>query len=66
MYSTGQGVPQDKVSAYMWMTVASGGMGSGSSHDELGAKMTELAAKMTAQEIAKGQNLAKEWKPSDK
>ena len=66
LYSLGQGVPEDKVSAYMWMTLASGGMQAGSSRDELAKKMTALAAKMTPQEIAQAQNLARQWKPSGK
>jgi len=63
MYSLGHGVPQNKVLAYMWMTLASGRVKK-RAQDELAARVTELAAKMTPQEIAEAQRLAKEWKPS--
>jgi len=64
LYSLGHGVPQNKALAFMWMTLASRGMEAGSTRDELAAKITALVAQMTPQEIAEGQRLAKEWKPS--
>jgi hypothetical protein len=66
LYLLGQGVPQDKVSAYMWMTLASGAPGAESSRDELAAKIKGLAAKMTPQEITEAQRQAREWRPSSK
>jgi TPR repeat protein len=54
MDSLGHGVPQNKVSAYMWMSLATGRVNKGT-QDELAARVAELAVKMTPQEIAEAQ-----------
>ena len=60
MYSlSGQGVPHDDVLAYMWMTLASRGV-------QIGSLRDKLAARMTPQQIAEGERLAAQWKPSNK
>ncbi len=62
-YSLGEGVPQNNVTGYMWMTLASQKIEE-RFRENLTAKMTALAAKMTPQEIAESQRLAAQWKPS--
>jgi TPR repeat protein len=58
MYAEGQGVPQDNVQAYMWFTLA------GTAGDAANLKNRDLiAAKMTPDQIAEAQRLAREWKP---
>lgn len=63
MYGDGQGVPQDYVEAHKWYNLSA-------AHEPI-AQLREmtvksrdlLAAKMTSAQIAKAQQLAREWKP---
>jgi TPR repeat protein len=59
MYEAGWGVPQDYVVAHMWFNLlaAQGDFKSASKRDE-------LAAKMTPDQLAEVQRLAREWKPT--
>lgn len=58
MYANGQGVPQDDVQAHMWFNLAA------AQGDEDGKKGRDRAAgKMTLQQIAEAQELARSWKP---
>ena len=74
MYELGQGVPQDYVLAHMWFNLAAA-----HSHADLDeyvaldpieqAKMAaemrdEVATKMTPDQIAEAQRMAREWKPT--
>jgi uncharacterized protein len=55
MYSNGWGVIQDDVYAHMWINIAA------SLGEELGKKGRDIIAKkMTAEQIAKAQELARE------
>jgi TPR repeat protein len=58
MYNQGMGVPQDYVSAHMWfnLAAASGYAGAANSRDD-------VATKMTPEQVAEAQRLAREWKP---
>lgn len=56
VYSSGQGVARDYVLAYMWLSLA-GEEGSPGAREA-------VAAKMTPQQIAEAQRLAREWKPT--
>jgi TPR repeat protein len=57
-YSLGEGVPQDYVLAHMWLNL------SAAKGDEYAAKARDMvAAKMTPQQIAEAQKMAREWKP---
>jgi TPR repeat protein len=63
MYSVGSGgVPQDYVMAYMWTNLAYAAL-SGNLQKEAAELRAEIAAKMTSQQIAQAQQLAREWKP---
>jgi len=59
MYSDGQGVAKDKVSAYMWLRLAE----STNAAALAGCKLTrrQLAARMTAAEISEAERRALEW-----
>ena len=59
MYDQGQGVPQDYIQAHMWFNLA------GASGDADGIKERDaIAGKMTPDQIAEAQRLAREWKPT--
>ncbi len=58
MYDEGRGVPQDYVQAHLWYNLAA------AQGDELARKNREIVAgKMTPEQIAEAQSLAREWKP---
>lgn len=63
MYANGQGVPQDYVQAHMWVNLAA----SRETDPELRSAAVKardsLAAKMTREQIARAQQLARDWKP---
>ena len=58
MYANGQGVPQDYVQAHMWLNLAA-------AQGDDGAKKNRdiVAKKMSVEQIAQAQKLAREWKP---
>ena len=59
MYAKGQGVPQDYVLAHMWFNL------SAAQGDETAVKNRDIVAgKMTPEQLAEAQRLAREWKPS--
>lgn len=57
MYSTGQDVGQDYVSAHKWFNLAAVGGDTRAS-----AYRAEIARDMSQQQIAQAQRLAREWK----
>jgi hypothetical protein len=59
MYRIGFGVQPDDVIAFMWFDLASAG-----GEEEAGECRDNVAANMTAAEIAEAQRLAREWKSS--
>jgi TPR repeat protein len=62
MYRKGQGVPQDYLQAHMWVNLAASA--SQGETNEIYAKLRKLIAeKMTSEQIAEAQRLAREWKP---
>ncbi len=57
-YAKGQGVAQNYIQAYMWVTLAA------TQGNEKAVKGLELLEKsMTLDELAEAQRLAREWKP---
>jgi TPR repeat protein len=65
MYGTGHGVPQDNVLAYMWLTLAASRF-SASEGEKRGRTVVTgeiIASRMTPEQIAEAQRLAREWKP---
>jgi TPR repeat protein len=64
LYAVGHGVPQDYALAHMWFNLAaSHGEFLSSSQDPSKAR-DELASKMTPDQIAEAQRMAREWKPT--
>jgi TPR repeat protein len=64
LYQTGKGVPQDFVQAHMWYNLSASDSQFAHETDETSARMRDLvAAKMTPDQIAEAQRLAREWKP---
>jgi hypothetical protein len=60
LYDTGQGVPQDYVQAHMWFNILASR--NASSMRRIGVEKRDiLAAKMTAEQIAEAQRLARAW-----
>ena len=65
MYAKGEGVPQDYVQAHKWVNLAAGGFPASESGSRNVAVILRdnVAAEMTAAQIAKAQELASAWKP---
>ena len=63
MYANGRGVPRDYVAAHMWFNLA-GAQSSGDQRDEVVKARDGVEAKMTPEQIAEAQRLAREWKPT--
>jgi hypothetical protein len=59
MYERGQGVPQDYVLAYLWLNLAVSNL----PDDFMVKKRDEVATKMTPDQLAEAQKMAREWKP---
>ncbi len=57
MYDNGDGVPQDYVQAHMWINLSA----SRSGDDDIIGLRDALANRMTAEQIAEAQRLAREW-----
>ena len=62
-YATGVGVPQDYVAAYMWLDLA-GEQSSGNDRKAFVKGREAVAARMTSEQIADAQWLAREWNPA--
>lgn len=56
MYERGEGVPQDAVMAHKWYNMASA-----QGHELAGSYRTTIEGKMTPDQIAEAQRLAREW-----
>jgi TPR repeat protein len=63
MYANGTGVAQDFVRAHMWLTLAATGS-SGDSGDTATKNRDRIASKMTAEQIATAQEMARRCKES--
>jgi TPR repeat protein len=58
MYAIGNGMPQDYVEAHKWANLAA------AQGNKVAEKfMDSIAARMTSDQIAEAQRLAREWKP---
>jgi TPR repeat protein len=63
MYAGGRGVPEDFVTAYMWITLALSAMQPGyPGYDIANNIHGALRQRMTPQQIAQAQDLARQWK----
>ncbi len=61
-YLRGQGVPQDYIQAHMWYNLAASDL-TGDDRELPANNRDSIAEKMTAEQIAEAQRLAREWKP---
>ena len=63
-YEFGQGVLQDYVQAHMFYNLAAAQASQGANRDKSVKNRDELAAKMTAAQLARAQELARNWRPT--
>lgn len=63
MYAHGLGVPQDYVQAHMWINLAASRQTDPEGRSAMVKARDDLAAKMTREQIARAQQLARDWKP---
>ena len=65
IYEKGMGVPQNNILAHMWFNLAAlqGRLAGGSIAEEAKSQRDSVAKLMTPTEIAKAENLAREWVP---
>lgn len=65
MYLKGQGVPQNYVLAHMWFNLAASQIPASKKDDRDSAvsDRDSVASKMTPEQIAEAQRLARDWKP---
>ena len=64
MYTDGRGVLQDAVTAHMWLNLAAAQY-SGSLGDLYVRARDRVAARLTPEQRAEAQRLAREWRPID-
>ena len=60
LYSDGRGVPQDDISAHMWLNIAAAGT-TGEVREMAVRARDEVAARMTFFDRSEAQRLAREW-----
>jgi len=65
MYELGHGVPQDLVKAHMWFALSAAGFPASEAKNRGIATRNrdEIAARMTADQLAQAQKLARAWRP---
>jgi TPR repeat protein len=63
LYADGQGVPQDNVLAHMWFNLAAALLTASVPRDRAVGNRDIVARKMSPEEIARAQELARVWKP---
>lgn len=65
MYMNGEGVPQSLVNAHVWFNLAAANFPASNPRDRAAAARNRdlVARKMSREEIAEAQKLAREWKP---
>jgi uncharacterized protein len=64
MYTVGQGVPQDELQAYVWLNLAAAQFSQGELATATVALRDEVAAGLSPSERARGQELARNWRPT--
>lgn len=63
MFEYGDGVPQDYVRAHMWFNLAGSSALDAKVRKRAAKSRGDLATKMTLEQIAEAQQMAREWKP---
>ena len=64
MYMEGQGVPQNLVQAHKWFSLAAARVTRADVRERATKNRDNVATRMTPQQIAEAQRLAREWKPT--
>jgi TPR repeat protein len=59
-YANGQGVPQDDVQAHMWLNLVAS-RSTGEDRESAVSARDRVRARMTAEQVADAQRLAREW-----
>lgn len=62
MYRNGRGVPQDYIRAHMWLNLGASQL-TGDEHKRAAEARDALAEKMTPEQVARAQEMARGWKP---
>ena len=60
MYANGEGVPQDDVQAHMWLNLAASRT-TGEDREDAASARDRARARMTPEQVAEAQRLAREW-----
>ena len=63
MYNQGRGVPQNYVQAHLWFNLAASRLPPGKDRDKAVRNRDDAEGKMTPDQLAEAQRLAREWKP---
>jgi len=64
MYEKGEGVPQDYAQAHMWYNLTASRAPDAETRALAARGREDIAAKMTPDQIAEAQRMAREWKPT--
>jgi len=62
LYAAGKGVPQDNVEAFKWLELAFSGLPAGGPRSDVARAMTDVAAKMTRDELDEAKRRERQWK----
>jgi uncharacterized protein len=62
LYAAGNGVPQDNVEAFKWLELAFSGLPAGGARSDVARAMTDVAAKMTRDELDEAKRRQRAWK----
>lgn len=62
LYAAGNGVPQDNVEAFKWLELAFSGLPAGGPRSDVVRAMTDVAAKMTREELEEAKRRQRGWK----
>jgi hypothetical protein len=65
LYATGEGLPQDNVAAHMWFNLAAASFPPSDTRNRNAAVQSRelVGAKLTREQLAEAQKLAREWRP---
>ncbi len=62
LYASGNGVPQDNVEAFKWLELALFSLPAGGARSDVARAMTDVAAKMTREELEEAKRRERRWK----
>jgi uncharacterized protein len=62
LYAAGKGVKQDNVEAFKWLELAFSGLPAGGPRSDVARAMTDVAAKMTREELDEAKRRERGWK----